>query len=75
MGAAFLQTLAIEVQLAGSKDDVRREGTLYGVIPGRHLIVGGFGGSKFAEGDELVVKAAIEGHVVGFWAKIEKHIE
>ena len=75
MGAAFSRTCAIEVQLAGLKDSVWRKGTLYGVIPGRHFIAGGFWDSKYAEGDELVVKATMEGHVIGFWAKIEKHIE
>ena len=70
MAGGFAQTHPMVVQLAGSGDGAQYEGLLYGGVPGRYLIAGGFG-EAFEVGQELIVKTTIGGHVVGFWAKVE----
>lgn len=72
MGLGFSQTIPLEVRLAGSEDKGPHQGMLYGTIPGRNIIVGGFETIEFSEGDELVVKSTIGSHVIGFWAKVEQ---
>ena len=75
MAAGLSRTHAMEVRLAGSDDSVTHEGRLFGAVPGRYLIAGGFGGVEFKEGDELVVKTTIGGYVIGFWAKVEQRFD
>lgn len=75
MAASFSQTFPMEVQLAGSRNAPRRQGVLYGSVPGRFLIAGGFEEGEYSEGDELIVKTTVGGHVIGFWAKVESRID
>ena len=75
MAVGLSQTYAMEVRLAESDDSVKHEGRLFGAVPGRYLIAGGFGEADFKEGDELVVKTTIGGHVIVLWAKVEKRID
>lgn len=75
MAVGLSQTHAMEVRLAGSDDSAVHEGRLFGAIPGRYLIVGGFEGVEFREGDDLVVKTTVGDHVIGFWAKVEERID
>lgn len=75
MALGLSRTYAMEVRVAGSEDSVQHEGTLFGAVPGRYLIAGGFEGAEFKEGDELVVKMTIAGHGIGFWAKVEERID
>ena len=74
MVAGLSQSYAIEVQLAAD-DLATYKGRLFGSVPGRNLIAGGFEGVDFKEGDELVVKATIGSHVIGFWRKVEQRFD
>ena len=72
MAFSFSRTLPLEVRLAGAGDNEQHDGCVYGTIPGRNLIVGGFASTEFSVGDELVVKSNVGSHIIGFWSTVER---
>lgn len=70
----FTPSFQLTVELPGD-NEVRHSGVLYGSIGGECLIVGGFADFTPTTGEELIVRAAIGGHIIGFWAQVIDKIE
>jgi hypothetical protein len=66
------RNLPVSVQPADC--DVRRQGTLYGNIAERFLVLGGFAHSPFREGQEVIVRMVLEGRAVAYRTTVE-HVQ
>lgn len=70
----FTPSYQLTVERPGPEEG-RHNGVLYGSISGQCLIAGGFGSLQLTPGEELIVRAAIGGHIIGFWAKVTERID
>lgn len=70
----FTPSFDLTVERPGEEEG-RHNGRLYGSIGGECLIAGGFGEFELTPGEELIVRAAIGGHIIGFWAQVVEKVE
>lgn len=66
------RNLPVSVQPADS--ELRRQGTLYGNIAERYLMLGGFSHAPFREGQEIIVRMVLEGRAIAYRTVVE-HVQ
>ncbi len=69
------RNIALTVERPGREEEGRHAGMLYGSISGDCLIAGGFEGFEPEVGEELILRASVEGHVIGFWSRVMEKVE
>ncbi len=71
----FTENLPLTVQRPPRAGGGAAEGVLYGSVQGEYLIAGGFGKFELEIGEELMVRIASSGQMLGFWTKVLDRID